>query len=160
MGVCVFETGAHIAIAGSMTSRKCPGAADITLLDHSAMMILDGTLSDFDPLELERLQRIILAYEKIIGHLEAWNSQQEIEMEMYRMPAPEFDKRALREAVVNAFCHRDYSVMGRIRVAVEDEGLTIANPGGVIEGVTIIYHKIKDRHPKARLLIEMAVFYA
>ena len=101
------------------------------------MMILDGTLSDFDPLELERLQRIILAYEKIIGHLESWNSQQEIEMEMYRMPAPEFDKRALREAVVNAFCHRDYSVMGRIRVAVEDEGLTIANPGGVIEGVTL-----------------------
>ena len=137
MGVCVFETGAHIAIAGSMTSRKCPGAADITLLDHSAMMILDGTSSDFDPLELERLQRIILAYEKIIGHLEAWNSQQEIEMEMYRMPAPEFDKRALRKAVVNAFCHRDYSVMGRIRVAVEDEGLTIANPGGVIEGVTL-----------------------
>ena len=33
------------------------------------MMILDGTLSDFDPLELERLQRIILAYEKIIGHI-------------------------------------------------------------------------------------------
>lgn len=124
------------------------------------MMILDGKLSDFDPLELKRLQRIILAYEKIIGHLEAWNSQQEIEMEMYRMPAPEFDKRALREAVVNAFCHRDYSVMGRIRVAVEDEGLTIANPGGVIEGVTIIYHKIKGRHPKARLLIEMVVFYA
>lgn len=51
------------------------------------------------------------------------------------MPAPEFDKRALREAVVNAFCHRDYSVMGRIRVAVEDEGLP--NPGGVIEGVTL-----------------------
>ena len=137
MGVCVFETDAHIAIAGSMTSRKCPGAADITLLDHSAMMILDSTLSDFDPLELERLQRIILAYEKIIGHLESWNSQQVIEMGMYRMPAPEVDKRALREAVVNAFCHRDYSVMGRIRVAVEDEGLTIANPGGVIEDVTL-----------------------
>ena len=40
-------------------------------------------------------------------------------------------------SVFNAFCHRDYSVMGRIRVAVEDEGLTIANPGGVIEGVTL-----------------------
>lgn len=76
------------------------------------------------------------------------------------MPAPEFDKRALREAVVNAFCHRDYSVMGRICVAVEDEGLTIANPGGVIEGVTLYIIKKKDRHPKARLLIEMAVFYA
>ena len=61
------------------------------------------------------------------------------------MPAPEFDKRALREAVVNAFCHRDYSVMGRICVAVEDEGLTIANPGGVIEGVTL--YIIKKRPP-------------
>lgn len=31
----------------------------------------------------------------------------------------------------------DYSKMGRVCVAISDEGLTIANPGGFIEGVSI-----------------------
>jgi ATP-dependent DNA helicase RecG len=53
------------------------------------------------------------------------------------MSIPEFDKRAIREALVNAFSHRDYSKMGRVRVTVNDDGLTIANPGGFIEGVSI-----------------------
>lgn len=54
-----------------------------------------------------------------------------------RMPAPEFDRRAFREAVVNAFSHRDYSIIGCVRMAVTEEGLTVANPGGLIEGVTV-----------------------
>ena len=56
---------------------------------------------------------------------------------MFRMPAPDFDKRALREAIVNAYSHRDYSKMGRVYVAVADEGLTVANPGGFIEGISV-----------------------
>ena len=50
---------------------------------------------------------------------------------------PDFDKRAFREALVNAFSHRDYTKMGRVRIAINDDGLTIANPGGFIEGVSI-----------------------
>jgi ATP-dependent DNA helicase RecG len=55
---------------------------------------------------------------------------------MFRVSVPEYDRRAYREALVNAFSHRDYTRMGRVRVALSDEGLTIANPGGFIEGVT------------------------
>lgn len=80
---------------------------------------------------------VLASIEKLNTHLEAWNRDHEIEMGLFRMPAPDFDKRALREAVVNAFSHRDYSKMGRIRVALSDDGLTIANPGGFIEGISI-----------------------
>jgi len=80
---------------------------------------------------------ILASIEKLNTYLEAWNPQREIEMGMFRMPAPDFDKRALREAVVNAYSHRDYSKMGRVRVAVADEGLTVANPGGFIEGISV-----------------------
>ncbi len=205
--------------------------SDLRLLDYSTMMVLEGTMADIDPLEVERLRRIILAYdgdkallelddeellkalgftreqndtiyptiagilmvgkvpsikkfiptgnssfqvlegtnvrvnedytlpvlasiEKIISHLEVWNPQQELEMGLFRMPAPEFDKRALREAIVNAFCHRDYSIMGRVRVAVEDEGLTIANPGGFIEGVSIQNLLTAEPHGRNQLLAD------
>lgn len=97
---------------------------------------------------------ILAAIEKIIAHTEVWNPQQELEIGLFRMPAPEFDKRALREAIVNAFCHRDYSVMGRIRVAIEDDGLTIANPGGFIEGVTIKNLLTAEPHGRNQLLAD------
>ncbi|MDD3395735.1 MAG: putative DNA binding domain-containing protein [Acidaminococcaceae bacterium] len=80
---------------------------------------------------------ILAAIEKVNAYLEVWNSSHDIELGMFRLSVPDFDKRAVREAVVNAFSHRDYSKMGRIRVAINDEGLTIANPGGFIEGITI-----------------------
>lgn len=188
--------------------------SDLRLLDYSAMMVIEATPDDFDPLEIERLRSIILSYdgeksllelengellnalgftreqngvvyptiagllmigkvpsikrfvpthkstfqvldgtniranedfvmpilasiEKLIFHLNVWNPEQELEIGLFRMPAPDFNKRALREAIVNAFSHRDYSKMGRVRVAIADEGLTVANPGGFIEGVTI-----------------------
>ncbi len=58
-------------------------------------------------------------------------------MGLFRMAVPEFDKRAIREALINAFSHRDYSKMGRVRVMLNEDGLTIANPGGFIEGISI-----------------------
>ena len=65
------------------------------------------------------------------------NPEQEIEMGLFRISIPDFNKRAFREALVNAFSHRDYSKMGRVRIAINDDGITIANPGGFIEGVSI-----------------------
>ena len=76
-------------------------------------------------------------FDKLAAHMDVWNPEQEIEMGLFRMPAPELNKRAIREAIVNAFSHRDNSKMGRVRIEVTDEGLTIAIPGGWIEGVTI-----------------------
>lgn len=80
---------------------------------------------------------LLSAIEKIKMHAEAWNPEQEIQMGLFRMSVSDFDKRAFREALINAFSHRDYSKMGRVRVAVSDDGLTIANPGGFIEGVSV-----------------------
>lgn len=75
--------------------------------------------------------------EQINTFISAWNPEREIEMGLFRVPVPDFNRRAIREAIVNAFSHRDYTKMGRVRIAITDEGLTIANPGGFIEGVSI-----------------------
>lgn len=205
--------------------------SDLRLLDYSAMIVLEASISDFDPLEIERLRKIILAYdgdksllelsneellkalgftreqngidyptitgllvigkssaierfvptnsasfqvlegtsvrvnedyktpvlasiEKLMSHLEVWNPEQELEIGLFRMPAPEFNTRAIREGIVNAFSHRDYSKMGRVRVAISDEGLTIANPGGFIEGVTIDNLLTAEPHGRNQLLAD------
>lgn len=80
---------------------------------------------------------ILAAIEKIFAFLEARNPEQEMEMGLFRISIPAFDKRAIREAVVNAFVHRDYTRLGRVFVQLSEDGLSISNPGGFIEGVTL-----------------------
>ena len=80
---------------------------------------------------------MLTAIERIFAFLEARNSEQEMEVGLFRISIPDFDKRAMREAVVNAFAHRDYTRMGRVLVRLDDDGLSISNPGGFIEGVTV-----------------------
>ena len=53
------------------------------------------------------------------------------------MPIPNYDRRAFREAFINALVHRDYSRLGAVHVRLDDDGLTIASPGGFVEGVTL-----------------------
>ena len=80
---------------------------------------------------------ILAAFEKIGMFMDARNSEEEIEEGFFRISVFDYNKRAVREALVNAFCHRDYTMLGRIRVLLDDDGLTISNPGGFIEGVTL-----------------------
>lgn len=80
---------------------------------------------------------ILAAFEKIKAFFDARNSEEEIDEGLFRISVFDYDKRAFREALVNAFCHRDYTMMGRVRVMLDDEGLTVSNPGGFIEGVTL-----------------------
>ena len=206
--------------------------SDLRLLDYSALPIQSATTDDFDPIEVERLRKTILAYngdrsllelsdkelfkalglvteqlgkafptiagilmlgresalkqyvptssvafqelsgtnvvknedfalplllmiEKLNGYLEARNPEHEIEYGLFRISAPDFNKRALREAIVNAFSHRDYSKMGRVRVALSDGGLTIANPGGFIEGVSVNNLLTAEPHGRNPLLADV-----
>lgn len=76
-------------------------------------------------------------FELFETNFDAWNPEHEVDEGLLRRSVPEFSKKAFREALVNAFCHRDYTMLGSVRVAIDDDGLTISNPGGFVEGVTI-----------------------
>ena len=91
---------------------------------------------------------LLAAIEKINNFVEARNAEKEMEMGMIRISIPEFDKRAVREAVVNAFAHRDYTRLGRVLVQIDADGLCVSNPGGFIEGVT--YENILRVEPHGR----------
>ena len=44
---------------------------------------------------------------------------------------------AIREAVVNAFVHRDYTLSSDVKIELYDNRLTITSPGSLPEGLTI-----------------------
>lgn len=43
----------------------------------------------------------------------------------------EYPTDALKEAVINAIAHKDYSVGDPIRIRIRDDSITVSNPGGV-----------------------------
>ena len=54
-----------------------------------------------------------------------------------REDVPWYPPHALREAVANAICHRDYSIPGgAVAIAMHDDRLEISNPGDLHFGIT------------------------
>lgn len=101
---------------------------------RAVFQVLSGTDVVFN----EEVNGALLSvFEKMETYMTARNSEAEIEEGLFRISVFDFDKRAFREALVNAFCHRDYTMLGRVRVEINDEGLVISNPGGFVEGVNI-----------------------
>lgn len=66
-----------------------------------------------------------------------YNPEDEVQVGLFRVPVPRVDMGAFREAVANALVHRDYHRLGAVHVRLDDQGLTISNPGGLVEGVTL-----------------------
>ncbi len=91
---------------------------------------------------------LLKTIEQIAESFAPWNPGTELTVGLFSSVVPEFDERAFREALVNAFGHRDYSVLGRVRVLVDDAGLTIANPGGFVEGINV--HNLLTAEPHGR----------
>ena len=56
---------------------------------------------------------------------------------LYRIDVPEIDKEAFREAIINAFCHRDYYQYDSVNIAVFKDRLEIRSPGLLYGSLTI-----------------------
>lgn len=100
----------------------------------ASFQVLEGTSVRIN----EQFAKPLLAtFEIFENYMKAWNPEREMEYGLFRIPIPEFSEAAFREGLVNAFCHRDYSILQMVRLAIEDEGLSISSPGGFIEGVNL-----------------------
>jgi len=76
------------------------------------------------------------------------------EVDLFRVPIPNYDRRAFREAFINALVHRDYSRLGAIHVQWTADGITMSNPGGFVEGVTLDNLLVVAPRPRNPLLAD------
>lgn len=83
-----------------------------------------------------------------------YNLEREIQVGLFRVPVPRVDLGAFREAVANALVHRDYHRLGAVHVRLDDEGLTISNPGGLVDGVTLANLLTTEPRPRNRALAD------
>ncbi len=99
-----------------------------------AFQVLSGT--DVKANEFFR-KPILETFEAVDLLFNARVSEEEMQVGLFRVPVPNFDRRAFREAFVNALVHRDFSRLGAVHVRLDNDGLSISNPGGFVDGVTL-----------------------
>ncbi|MEY8677295.1 ATP-binding protein [Granulimonas faecalis] len=91
---------------------------------------------------------IIAAVDRASQLFSASNAITEVEDGVRIIRVPDFDSQAFREGLINAFSHRDYTMLGQTIVKMDSEGLTISNPGGFIEGITL--KNLLNASPRSR----------
>ena len=121
-------------VTGMLLIGKEDRIAELIPTARACFQVLEGTAIRINEDSTKCLLELFETYET---YIKAWNPERETEYGLFRIPIPEFDWAAFREGLVNAFCHRDYTMLGAVRVLIDDEGMTISHPGGFIDGVNL-----------------------
>lgn len=79
---------------------------------------------------------LLQTFEKVDLLFQSRVVEQELQIGLFRVPIPNYERDAFREGFVNALVHRDYFRMGAVQVQLQKTSLSISSPGGFLEGIT------------------------
>ena len=79
---------------------------------------------------------LLLQVHQVIEYLDFHNALHSEIRGMKRLDSRDYPVESLREAIFNAFVHRDYGFSGSILVSVYEDRIEILSLGGLAEGVT------------------------
>ncbi len=111
---------------------RCARFKGTESIDFSDMQDIEGTLIEQVPAVLSFIRKHLNIAASIKGKPE-------------REDVWEIPKDALREAVINAICHRDYESTANVQVRIFDDRLEIWNPGLLPDNISI--KELKSEHP-------------
>lgn len=129
------EAGERVpTLAGLLVIGREAALRDRVPTHEMAFQVLEGEAVRFN--EFRRFP-LLKALDWLETNFRPFNPEHEVQVGLFRVPAPKVDMGAFREALANALVHRDYHRLGAVHVRLDDHGLTISNPGGLVEGVTL-----------------------
>lgn len=79
---------------------------------------------------------LLQTFEKVDLLFQSRIVEQELQIGLFRVPIPNYERDAFREGFVNALVHRDYFRVGAVQVQLQKASLSISSPGGFLEGIT------------------------
>jgi len=116
-----------------------------------AFQILDG-----EAVRLNEFSRapLLRAFEWVETLFKPLNTEEEFQAGLFRVAVPKVDPRAFREAIANAITHRDYSLRGAVHIRLSGDELSISNPGGFVEGVSLSNLLTTEPRPRNPVLAD------
>ena len=114
----------------SQAELRCARFKGVKPLEFIDLKVFDGTILEQRDDALEFVQEHIELHAKIVGleRLEIW----------------EYPLDAIREAITNAICHRDYEISATVQVRIFDDRLEIWGCGPLPEPLSV--EDLKKRH--------------
>lgn len=101
------------------------------------------------------LKPLFIAIDDIWSQLNARNLDHKINEGPYKFDIPYFNEEVIREAVLNAIAHRDYTINSEIIIKQSPDKITITNAGGFPKGVNLENLLTINSTPRSRLLTEI-----
>ncbi|MCK4762394.1 MAG: putative DNA binding domain-containing protein [Candidatus Aminicenantes bacterium] len=114
-------------------------------IEFADIQVIRGTIIEQVPDVLGFIRRHISVAAQITGEAE-------------RKETWEYPKEALREAVINAVCHRSYEDTGNVQVRIFDDRLEVWSPGSLPGNITVEMLK-KDHRSTPRNELIARCFY-
>jgi ATP-dependent DNA helicase RecG len=84
----------------------------------------------------EYRQGFLTFHDEIWHQINVRNEVTSVRDGLFRRDIPTFNEDAVREAILNAICHRDYRLGGSVFVKQYPRRLEISSPGGLPDGIT------------------------
>jgi ATP-dependent DNA helicase RecG len=95
----------------------------------------------------------LLFHDRLWNKINLRNDRQSFQQDFFRYDIPTFDETSIREALLNAICHRDYRAGGSVFIRQYARRLEVVSPGGFPPGIT--QENIADQqNPRNRRLAE------
>jgi len=138
-------------LAGLLLVGREPALRELVPTHEFAFQVLAREAVTFN--EFRRFP-LLKALDWLETNFRPYNPEREIQVGLFRVPVPKVDMGAFREAVANALVHRDYHRLGAVHVRMDDEGLTVSNPGGLMDGVTLANLLTTEPRPRNRALAD------
>ena len=123
---------------------RCARYKGTTPVDFIDLRVIEGTIVD----QVEGAEKFILSHIKKAAKIVGFK----------RLEVLEYPLNALREAIVNAICHRDYASSSDITIGIFDNRIEISNPGTLPEPLTPADLKHKHRSIPRNPLVANAFF--
>lgn len=137
----VTHTGMLLFARREVLAQHCPQAQFHYVMHTSETSVARNDLERL-PL-LEAVERMEQVFE---GPL---NPEKEVEIGLFKLRIPQFPIEGVRESILNALTHRDYSNPGEILVRHSPQELVVTSPGGFVGGITpenILRHEAVPRN--------------
>ena len=138
-------------LAGLLLVGREQSLRDLVPTHEFAFQVLASEAVGFN--EFRRFP-LLKALDWLETNFRPYNPEREIQVGLFRVPVPRVDLGAFREAVANALVHRDYHRLAAVHVRLDDDGLTISNPGGLVDGVTLANLLTTEPRPRNRALAD------
>lgn len=110
--------------------------------------------TEYDTVPVSGHECILVALDKIMLLLNQQNPITTVPSGFFHAEFPQYPIIALREALLNAFAHRDYAIPSMVLIRHWRAGIEINSPGGFVGGITpqnILHHAPVTRN---RYLVE------